>query len=135
MLSLRLLSLLGLALTLILTSCAKTKVQTKVLDRKYQVYEVALKSFEDCGGLWQGSETCVANLRPQVRAVATSLCGKPPSKIHSCSTREAESGREVYCVVECSELPNVNESVLIKAERCQQQGGVWVNDRCELKLQ
>jgi len=138
MLSIRILpflSILGLSLALALSGCARSKVQTQLIDRKYQVYEVAMQSFEECGGLWQGSETCVANLRPQIRGVAGSLCGKPPARIHSCATREAAEGRQVYCVVECNQRPDVDDNVLQRAERCQRQGGVWVNDRCELNLQ
>ena len=127
--------LYSLALVIAVSGCARTKVDTKLLDRKYQVYEVSVQSFEECGGLWHGSESCIANLKPQVRGVASSLCGKSPESIHSCGERDSDKGRQVFCVVECSKRPNVDESVLKRAERCQKQGGIWINNRCELDIQ
>ena len=130
----RLLSLCFLAIIALLVVSCGTKANSRLIDSKYGLYEVSVQNYGDCGGIWHGKNMCIENLRPQITSLGADICGKQPNAIRDCAERDGASGREVYCMVECNAPPRVANSVIRKARLCQERGGVWIDNRCELDL-
>ena len=119
--------------SLVIVSCA-SRADSKLIDKESGTYEVSVQSYQDCGGIWHGKNMCIENLRPQIYSLGSDICGKKPYAIGDCAEREGPDGREVYCVVQCNQPTKVNKSVLQKARLCQEKGGIWIDNRCELDL-
>ena len=130
----RLLPFLLLAAMAVAVASCGTKANSRAIDGQQGVYEVSVRNYGDCGGIWHGKSMCIENLRPQITSLAADVCGKKPNAVRDCSEREVSEGREVFCTVECNEPPKVSSSVIRKARLCQERGGIWIDDRCEIDL-
>lgn len=130
----RLLSFCCLAALAILVASCGTKANSHLIDGKYGLYEVSVQNYGNCGGIWHGKNMCIENLRPQITGLGADICGKTPHAIRDCSERDVEKGREVFCMIECNKPPKVSNSIIRKARLCQERGGIWIENRCEIDL-
>jgi hypothetical protein len=101
-----------------------------------------------CSGFHGSAEECIPAAKPHIRQQGKVVCGKDPHRIYSCGVKQ--SSHFVECLVECNPRPQIEvsgesapaspqkdtleRSTIIKAKKCQERGGVWVNDSCHILI-
>lgn len=132
-------------------SCATTVSEHMLADGN--TWSVKVNAIGKCNG-YSSNETCISGIKPLVETRATELCGKSPQRVFACGKSGDDGMVGVRCNVQCDEAKTVkvrgpaegldavqtvpkklNQDVVKKAKRCQEKGGVWVNDSCQIDVE
>jgi hypothetical protein len=130
-----------------LSGCWTTAYQTQMMPDGI-TWDIAHQNYDKCGGAWHSKDECIENLKPDVEAKAVEICGEVPFRFYNCGYRASGNSRKVSCLVQCKQMqdiktvapdeskPKIVPKVLMeKAKKCQQRGGVWVNDSCQIPIE
>ena len=134
-----------LFLSALLSACGTRVAHNMLADGN--TWDVRAANPAMCSG-YTSVETCIQNLRPVIEAQARNVCGKEPTRISNCQFAYNAVGgvHGLQCYAKCEERTTievqapstrsstrgVDPEIAAKAKRCQEKGGVWINDICQL---
>jgi hypothetical protein len=134
----------------LLGGCATSFYENMMADGN--TWRVKVSDLGECNG-YSSVDKCISGLQPLVTKRGTELCGKKPERVFACSKNSAEGELVgVACSVQCNDATTVrlksplepattgdvplktDQEVVKKAKRCQEKGGVWLNNICQIDL-
>jgi hypothetical protein len=130
---------------LFLESCATT-YRDRMMDDG-NTWKIAVSDLNSCNG-FSSTDSCVRALKPMIDARATQACSAPPFRIFECGKTTLNARVALACRVHCKDPTQiqikiketeqntvVDKDLLTKAKKCQDKGGVWVNNSCQISLE
>ena len=134
----------------VLGGCATTVSENMMPDGN--TWRVKVNALDKCSG-FSSVESCVDAIRPLIANRGSELCGRRPDRVFGCVKSTAGEIVGVICNVQCNEATTVqikgksdtavasappkkiDSDVFQKAKRCQEKGGVWLNDGCQINVE
>jgi hypothetical protein len=135
----------------LLFGCATTASEHMMADGN--TWSLKINDLSECNG-FSSNNTCVSGIMPLIERRATELCGKAPQRIFACGKSTDGGIVGVRCSVQCDDaatvrvkeskgsispdnkpaLEKLDQEVIKKAKRCQDKGGMWINDSCQIDI-
>jgi hypothetical protein len=129
----------------ILVGCATTYSDNMMADGN--TWNISVSDIPSCNG-YMSSDSCVNALMPKIKQRGEQICSKPPYRIFACGKTTQSGLVAVACNIQCKEVAQiqlkgsepqqseeiVDKNILAKAKKCQERGGVWVNNSCQISL-
>mgnify|MGYP003331940847 CR=1 FL=1 len=135
--------------SLFILGCWPNQFIQEPIGESGNMFRVGAAEYDLCGGNWHTVEDCINNLRPEIDRRAKEACGKKPLRTFGCghtSRDGSRKGRFVTCTIQCDQHvkrqiieenkkpTKIDRDIVKKAKKCQKNGGVWINDICQLIL-